>query len=421
MVTGPSPSSQRLTTLQWVVLFVVIPAWVAQLHVAIDWTRETEQFRFWERLDFSHYYLTSWRIISGLRVFCDPFSAQELQQFNFVMDDFRQPTSTPLISLALAPLAIVPPFVAWSIVTILSFSVTVAALLLIIRVTARRSFREQSALLTIVLCSSPSLTLFQFSQIQGFVLGCLALAFVFADKRPVMSGVLIGLAGALKGNVLPLIPFTLVSRRYRMFFAAAFALVVFLVLPQLLDERLSLQEYLRCGVTHVKHFALEFSGNQGVSGVLRSIGYLVLLPLTSFSADDIKHSTYLFGMGVWVASGFVAGLLLRRDLPTMTALSLALAITVVFAPVAWTHYFLLVWPYLITKWRVMSLGEKLIVWFSFPLAPVYVMSDKARTWAEAISNLEASWLVWVPTLIFIVQVGLIAKLDMSRARSDLAQ
>lgn len=416
MVTSSLVLVRRFRVL---ITVLVILLWMTQ--VRIWWQHIAGSWHRWVNGDFDHYYLTAWRIVSSSEVYCALFSAQERALFGFGPSEVLQPTNPPLLALFLTPIAFLTPFGAWIVYTVLSLAVVVASCVVVMRAAGASSQRGRIGVLLLVLFSSPLLWLLHFSQVQGFILGCVVWALICADRKPITAGILLGLAIALKGYVLPLIPFAVVTGRYRLAGVTAIATGAFSLLPYLIDERLSLLEYLRCGVPHVEAFALAYSGNQGMAGVLKALGFLTLLPWTGLAVEDIAHGAYVVGMSVWLASGFVVGAILPRRFPSGPGLALMAAASVLVAPLSWPHYFLIVWPYLLWRWQRIQWYEKIIIWFSAPLSPVYVSSNSSSSVMEAITSFEGSLLTWLPALIFFVQFGVIAWRHVQEERAAAAE
>jgi hypothetical protein len=349
-------------------------------------------------------------------VYCRIFTPEETTLRGIETLLVREPTNPPLLTLALTPLAYAPIFDAWLIYTLLGVSLLLAALWFAMReCVGFSSTGARWRLLLLVISSAPMLNLLAYSQVQGWILTLILCAWILAPKYQALSGLLIGITVPLKVYTAPILLFMFVTRDYRTFRYALGAAILGTVAPQLIDPRLDISHFLRCGAAHVSAWAITAEGNQSLSSLSRTIAYFTLMPLTIADPQSIKLATHYAGILLWVASGLLAGLVFRNRKDPRQGLPAVLAWSILCGPVAWPHYFLLTWPYLIQQWHRLSLGTRLIVWFSFPLYPAYLVEGRNMNWLATIANPAANLLLWVPGTVFVVQLALISYHDIARS------
>jgi hypothetical protein len=401
----PASDRQHITLWQWAILFVVIPLWVTQLRFSFNLMDGLDGWLVWQKLDFNHYYITAERVLKGSpEVYCAAFTEEETSRRGIDTGDVLEPTNPPLLSLALTPIAYGPMFESWLVYTTLGLlALTLALWSVMARSDGLSSTASKARLLLVILASSPMLSLLQFSQVQGYLVALILLAWMLAPKHPALSGALFGLTIALKCYTAPLLAFMFLTRNYRMLRFALLTAVIGTLLPHAIDSRLSISQFIACGSAHVSTWAIESSYTQSIPGLLRSIAYFTLLPLEAASFSTIRLATQYGGALLWIASGFIVGLLFRNRADTLKGLLAATAFSTLCAPVAWPHYFLLTWPYLVHRWSRLSPGTRLILWFSFPLCPIYITAGHIQDEISAVTHPLTSSLVWIPGTVFTIQ------------------
>ncbi len=411
------PRVPLFTWPQWVILFVIIPLWVIQFGYTIAAYRAPSGFTPWTRIDFSSYYVTSERVLKGAsEVYCRIFTPEETTLRGVETLLVREPTNPPLLTLALTPLAYGDIFDAWLSYTLLGVSLLLAALWFAMR--ECEGFASTGArlrLLLLVTLSAPMVNLLRFSQVQGWILTLILWAWILAPKYQPLSGLLLGLSVPIKIFTAPILAFMFVIRDYRTFRYALGAVILGFVAPQLIDPRLDISHFLRCGAAHVSAWAIMDEGNQSLSSLFRTIAYLTLIPLNIAEPQSVKIATHYGGILLWIASGFLAGFVFRNRKDPRQGLPAIVAWSTLCGPLAWPHYFLLTWPYLIQQWHRLSLGTRLIVWFSFPLFPVSLVDGKSMNWFAILTHPEVNLLMWLPGTVFVVQLALISYQDIARS------
>jgi hypothetical protein len=381
--------------------------WLIQVLIAVEAVLSVTPYNTWlpwTKNDFNHYYLTSERVVrSSSEVYCLPFSQDEKSTSGLRSANTREPTNPPLLTAALAPLAYIPPGWSWGIYMFLSLSTLLTCWWLFIKKCLSDSqTRDQRALLLAVAVSPPMISLICYSQIQGFLLALCLGSFALLGTRPTLSGFLLGAAIALKGLVAPLLTFLFLTRRYRVLSVAFSIAILGVFLPGYIDRRLDVSEYARCGLFHVEEWSSAL-GNQSMSGILRTMAELVLVPRGIVDMHTLSLFVRGSGAVLWLFSAVIMGLLTSRRLDFREGFFASLALCVICAPMAWAHYYILVWPYLITVWSKIPNGSKLTLWLSMPFMPGFITAGP-HSWTDIILNPPGALLPWLPGSIFIVQV-----------------
>jgi hypothetical protein len=253
----------------------------------------------------------------------------------------------------------------------------------------------------VVTLSPPLLALMIYSQVQGFILALCLLTLALSARYPIPSGITLGIAIALKAYAAPLLAFLFLTRRYRIFTVALLTSILGALLPGYFDNRLSLSVFLHCGLSHVQEWTLG-TGNQSALGILKGIleGSLVSLGFVGQGIAPLIFKTA--APLLWLGSGAVMGALFRRRRDFEEGFLAVLALSVVCAPVVWSHYYIFVWPYLIRIWREIPFGSKVILWLSLPLMPWYV-AEGPHSLTSVFTNPPGTLLSWLPGLICIAQ------------------
>lgn len=399
-------TTERIAVWHKVIILIALPLWVLQMLVAaliIESPGANNDWHLSTKYDFHHYYRTSERILSDARdVYCVPFSADEKSSSGLRTNEVREPTNPPLLSVALAPVALSSQSRAWNAFIILSCVATFGSLWFCVR-RWRQDMprRSRTRLLALIAVSPTVLSLFIYSQVQGFVLALCVVTVALATRRPSLSGISLGIAIALKFYTAPLLAFLFLTRRYRIFIVAVLTAVLGAVLPGYFDPRLSFTSFAHCGLAHVQNLALNI-GNQGIPGTIHS--FLEVWPLSGrlMSRETMTSVSKIAGPLLWLGSGVALGAIFRRRKNVEEGYLAALALCVICAPVAWPNYYILVWPYLIRVWRDISAGSKAILWLSFPLMPWYV-APAPYSLMSIFTEPPGTLLPWLPGTIFIIQ------------------
>jgi hypothetical protein len=239
----------------------------------------------------------------------------------------------------------------------------------------------------------------------------LLLALHLFSRRPSLSGALIGLTIALKGFTAPLLAFLFMSRHYRVFLVALSTAIIFSLLPGAIDPRLSMLPFLECGAHHVGEWALK-NCNQSVFGIAHTIAQSPWFRGGAIPTADIVLSRV--APLLWLGSGALLGLLYRRGRGVEDGFVAAVALCVLCAPLAWVHYYVLVWPFLIAVWGEVSRGSKLILWFSMPLMP-WLSGAHGAPELGSLSVSPENLVAWLPGAVFMLQFLVVMCAHITRA------
>ena len=396
-------TTKRLSVWQRAIILVAVPLWAIQMILAwfiIESPGPNNDWRLFTKYDFGHYYRTSERVTSQSEyVYCVPFLEDRASSSGLRTSEVREPTNPPLLSVLLSPIAYTTPARAWAIFILLSLLVTLGSFWFCIRRWQASAPRSRQLQLLLLIALSPTvLALMIYSQVQGFILGLFLIAAALAPRWPTLSGVSLGIALALKPYGAPLLAFLLLTRRYQICAVALATATMGALLPGYVDPRLNFASFSRCGLAHVQEWG-QWLGNQSFIGTLHNLVIISDGPVERHTASLISK---IAAPLVWLGSGLALGAVFRRRKDFEEGFIAALALCVICAPLAWPHYYVLVWPYLIRVWRDISTGSKIILWLSFPLMPWYV-APGSSSWVSIFTHPPGATLTWVPGSIFIVQ------------------
>jgi hypothetical protein len=268
-------------------------------------------------------------------------------------------------ALLVSPLTILPPAAATWVWLLLSLGALAAALRLL-GVTDWRVYG-------LVALWSPSISEFQTGNVTAFLVLLVALAWRFRDRR-FAPGVAVGLAVAVKLFLWPLGVWLLARRQFA---ATATAAAIGVAGTLLVLPFTSLSSYL--------HLISRMDARYG-SGSYNVVGLTSQLGLGRGGAH----------LAAWLVGLAVLAVAARRR-----SFTLALAASMVLAPIFWLHYFLLLvvplalrWPRLSVAWAI-----PLLFWFCLGSGAhlrdiaiglaisivVFVLSSRPRFGASALS------------------------------------
>ena len=175
--------------------------------------------------DFEHFYEASKALAAGADIY-----AGDSQHYIY----------PPLLALLLRPLSLIPLSAAAGAWLLLNGGLLAAAAWLSARAAASRldcSARDhliaQAAILGSLLLLIEIHSDLHLGQSDGLVLFALVLALNCLDKRPIMAGLFLGLAGAIKYIALAYIPYLVLRRRWRAAASSAAGWVGWMLLPSI--------------------------------------------------------------------------------------------------------------------------------------------------------------------------------------------
>jgi alpha-1,2-mannosyltransferase len=234
----------------------------------------------------------------------------------------------PLLSVLLVPFAWLDPLTAYRIFATLTLLLVVASVLAATR--ELRLSRPVTALVTIaVLASSPLHGTLVLGQIYPLLLAALVAGWI-AERRggPVLAAVLYGVAVALKPSLAPVLLLAAVQRRWVPMWAGLVSAASATLLGVLVAGPSSGFEWLRIAVTEPVPDTVDNASLPGLAvrfGVPAAVGTV---------------------LGVAVLVGTLAFLGRHRDRidPAGTAPWAVLAAGLLFSPIAWHNYLMLLWP-----------------------------------------------------------------------------
>lgn len=312
--TAPSPGPARLAALAVVVTALGLTVWLHARYPDALVTLLPSPDMAELHVDFDTFWHSAVALVHGGDLYDTPAKLTNL--------------NPPVLSVLLAPFAATSSLVGYRIFAVLTALMVVGAVLAVTR-ELRLSPRTQIAVLGVVLASSPLHGTLVLGQIYGMLLVGLVAGWI-ADRRghPVVGHALYGVTIAVKPSLAPILLLALVERRWRAFgagvAAGAAATLVGLVAagPEntLAWVRIALTEPVPDTVDNASlpGLAVRF----GLPGIVGTLAGLVVLAVT-------------------------VGLLARhRDRvdPAGTAPWALLAAGLLFAPIAWHNYLLLLWP-----------------------------------------------------------------------------
>ncbi len=192
----------------------------------------------------------------------------------------------------------------------------------------------------------PVLSEVDSGQVEGVIVLLLALSWR-TWPRP-SSGVLLGMALAVKPVAMPLLLVPLALRRPR---AAVVAVMTFLLLnlPFLpLIGRDGVSFYVLHFAPYIGSHVMQDVANLSVANVLQTWVGGAPMRAADHTAASPLHSMVLAGIVLWTlrvtALALLARLLLQRRHPPLVGFAMALATVPLFAPTAWAHYHVFVLP-----------------------------------------------------------------------------
>ncbi len=234
----------------------------------------------------------------------------------------------PLLSVLLAPFALLDALTAYRLFTVLTLLVVVGAVLAVAR-ELRLSRTVTAAVVLAVLASSPLHGTLLLGQIYGLLLVGLVAGWV-AHRRghPLLAMALVGTVVALKPSLAPLLLLPVALRRWRPALAAWGAAAGASLLGVLVAGPATGLQWLRIGLTEPVPDTADNASLPGVAvrlGLPSAVGTalgLVVLAVTLAVLHRRRAQVDVTGTAPWAV--LAAGLLL--------------------SPIAWHNYLMLLWP-----------------------------------------------------------------------------
>lgn len=379
-------------------LAILVLLWAIQLCYLLFALADMPLSSFSTNLDFSHYYLSALRLLNqDQELYCSPFSADEVGFFGMDIGDVPSPTNPPFLILLTMPLAMVSPLAAWLVWLGTSvFFVTIATYALL-RALAF-STGNALAITLATLLSSPMISNLWFGQSQGIVFALIAFAIICSDKRPILAGAFIGASIGIKLYTLPFLIFLFFAGRYKLFLSSlVFGCFLFLA-PGFLTPSLDALSYLSCGLPVTTQWALTTSCNIAIGGLLRTLWYGMFLSEPA-QIIPIAQTTSLISALLGCVVPVIAGIQSRHSGRFPFLMACVAASCVIFSPLAWPHYLLLVGPLIFFCIKASKGLLPIGLWFALPLRPEYVFVNSQF---HSLQSLLAGFFVWFPSLATLI-------------------
>ncbi|WP_170231237.1 glycosyltransferase family 87 protein [Pseudonocardia kunmingensis] len=234
----------------------------------------------------------------------------------------------PLLTLLLVPFAGVDALTGYRVFTVFTLLVVVVAVLAVAR--ELRLTRPVTALAVLaVLASSPLHGTLVLGQIYPLLLAGLVAGWIAERRgRPVLAAVLYGITVALKPSLAPLLLLPAVQRRWRPFRAGITGAAGATLLGVLAAGPSSAFAWLRIAVSEPVPDTVD---NASLPGLAVRFGVPSVL-------GALLGAAVLVGTLVWM------GRHRERIDPAGTAPWAVLAAGLLFSPIAWHNYLMLLWP-----------------------------------------------------------------------------
>ena len=296
----------------------------------------------WHRRDFSNYYESAWALRHGI----DPYSADLTpigDQLGLETGGLLHASETPPFLLCFEPLTWLRPRVAFWIWTGINFSALAIAMYLLLAHRRGLSRRTAWLLAGLILMSAPVNLNLYWGQSQLIVLALLAGAMrAMERKREGTAGLLIAAAALLRAYPLLLAGYFVIRRKWRAvaFATAGIAAGLFVTVATVgFTQSLSF--------VHGALWLTDYSIVNRVDNL--SLGPLVSRTWWAFTGTAPGSSAdWLRRAAIAVAGIVVLGMTIRATLadanrrdPDWRVYSLWIATAIMFSPVAWHHYLLL--------------------------------------------------------------------------------
>jgi alpha-1,2-mannosyltransferase len=265
-------------------------------------------------VDFDTFRLSAVALLSGGDIYETPAKLTNL--------------NPPLLAVLLAPTALLDALTGYRIFAALTLLLVVGAIVAVTR-ELRLSWRVSTAVVLVVLASSPLHGTLVLGQIYGLLLVGLTAGWIAERRgRPLLAAAFYGVTVALKPSLAPLLLLPLVTRRWRAGAAGVAAAAVASLLGVLIAGPGTGLEWLRIGLMEPVPDTVD---NASLPGLAVRFG----LPSALGTV-----------LGLAVLAGTLVALGRRRDRvdPAGTAPWAVLAAGLLLSPIAWHNYVMLLWP-----------------------------------------------------------------------------
>ncbi|MDT7698785.1 MAG: hypothetical protein QOJ30_1110 [Pseudonocardiales bacterium] len=307
-------------------------------------------------VDFDTFWQSSVALLNGQDIYDTPAKLTNL--------------NPPLLSVLLAPFAALDPLTAYRVFATLTLLLILAAVLVVVR-ELRLSRGWAVAATLALLASSPLHGTLLLGQIYGLLLVGLVAGWV-AERRgyPVLAAVLYGVTVALKPSLAPILVLPLVQRRWRPFAAGIAGAVVATLVGVLVAGFESGPEWIRIAITEPVPDVLDNAALPGLTlrlGITSAVGSALGAVLLIGTLAWFWRRTLRFGIDA------IASVAHGTD-PAGTAPWAVVAAGLLFSPIAWHNYLLLLLPGLLVLIAAAPAGSPRRAWgavlLTLPVIPV---------------------------------------------------
>ena len=297
----------------------------------------------------------------------------------------------PLFAWLARPLLSIPFSAAATMVLLCNVLAVIVSLLLILRLSGLQStLRWLCAAIIVCACFYPLRYGLRLGQTTPLVfLGITSLYYLNKSGYPKLSGLLLGLIISLKLTPILFLGYFLIRKRWAVAVSTIITVLVIGAASVILAGWESNRTFFDT-IIRLSGLSLASWNNQSIDGFLlrRTTGVLHLYDWHLLSLPGalkaVKYAALAWAVLLWLGA-----LLKTRNRESargnLLAFSLTIIISVLFAPIAWTHYLLfLVFPYLVlasllvdnskTPYRIWLSGGFILASISIALPTPYLLS-----------------------------------------------
>lgn len=390
---------------------------IVQGKMMLDEFLQVDNGKLYATDDFAHYYCGARRVYNQEQVYCIPIRPGEVEILPTT--NIRIPTNPPVLSLLTGPLGMLPQPVAWGVWTVFLSTAYILAILWMCR-SLEISPRLRNQLLCVSVIWGPLLLSLRHSQVQPLLTLGIAGAFhFFRVGRVRTAGMLLG--GVISVKLLPiaLLVFFVGRREWRFLFWATSSFAIMVSVSQIYPG-LAIMDFWNCGANVVSDWSSSTTFNQSVAALARN------LIIAGLGIDAFTEATWksIFGGLVMLSAGVAAMLLLWLGHSSRKAsrrqfdlnFGMALFASVVMAPLAWSHYYVMtIVPWIIVFRHLPSDHTRQFAWLAFFCTPFFtVFAEYPLMELGLLRRSIASFMTFVPGLLTMVGYILLSRIAKQR-------
>lgn len=302
-----------------------------------------------DRLDFSHYYTSSYMLRRGM----DPYAADLVpiaRALGFETPDVTHATNPPTLVLLLEPLTLFRPHVAywiWFAMNVGFLGVFVALAITEFGVNARAGW----ALACLTLMYPPLATHFHYAQAQILILVALMLAIRFLRRGyDAAAGAMVALAVLVKIFPIFMAGYFIARRRWKALGYMALWGAIGAALTIWATGVDTCVSFIKASALITSPHWLAQSGNTSINGlIMRSIGFAIAEGASRNWLLAMRPLVICVELGVFAITVLVSAHAEGGHRVEASAFALWVVATIMLAPTAWLHYFVLL---LIPLWQI---------------------------------------------------------------------